>query len=267
MDSTFCNPGVFHTLADEHGQPDSRPASGDRPPSASARDGATTSLPGPALFHSRAQALRLAGFDGIRDCASLRQFQSFWPEDKQVLLTTPLDQLPETDDLEWARQVDHHALQDHAFRDRFDLVLSQAAPRNSPLLVTQSASMFLTRALLQLLTDLGHTPHLLCHRRFADFFQDVLPDNQIWTFDHCPRIQLAPLKPLLERISNQVTFAGAVVPYSTPRNVVEPEDGYQEIEQVAASLAGRVICRVNLKRRFVTGHSDHAVVHENRWGY
>jgi hypothetical protein len=76
-----------------------------------------------------------------------------------------------------------------------------------------------------------------------------------------------PSRTCATRPTKGIAFAGAVVPYSSPRQIIEPEDGYQDIEKVAVAMAGRILCGVNLKRQFVDGHTNHHAIHENRWGY
>jgi hypothetical protein len=212
------------------------------------------------LFHPHALALRQAGFDRLAKCVDLDQFQSLWPESKQV--SGPLPDSVSTFEMEqeYLRATDQHVLtstnsHDQVFRERFALILSQAAPQKGPILVTQSAPVALTRPLVALISAIGYQPHVLTHKRFAVFFKGLAPNEQIWTFDHCNTISFDALADLRQRIASTLSFRGAVMPCAITRSRLEPRDGYQNVERTALDLTGRIICRVNLKRQFVRGAS------------
>lgn len=219
------------------------------------------------LFNHIADALSRAGKKNIVECTNWDQFKNLWPTDKRLQLSVLPEELPATDEQEWMLAVDDDILDDKGFCRKFATVLADRVSTNSNLLVTQSASFFLTRALIRILVQLDYTVYLITHQRFSRYFNDVLPPHQIIIFSHCERIKFDCLKELCEDTKNAVPFSGAVVPYSSPRSIIEPEDGYQNIEKVAAFLADRIVCGVNLKRQFVSGHKDHRSIYENRWGY
>ncbi len=99
---------------------------------------------------------------------------------------------------------------------------------------------------------LGYNLYLVTHKRFNSHFQDILSDERIWTFDCCDGINQEELHEFCINIKKEISFAGAIIPYSITRNVIESRDGYQDVEKLAIDLAGRILCRINLKRRFVT---------------
>ncbi len=231
MSRSFINPGVLHSFYVNHAQK----CKGDEI----------------TFFHTNSLALQRAGQDRISLCNDLGEFQSLWPEEKKVVLPVYPDQWDRNCDQEWIKTVDQDFMQDKSFQDDFSLLLTQAAPEKGPILVTQSASLFLTRGLIRLLVHFGYEPHLLTHEEFIDNFKDILPQKQMWSFDCCDMIKYDKLKSVRELMKMHVNFTGAVIPCNIVRNELEPGDGYDDVLRVAEDIARRIICRVNLKRCFV----------------
>ena len=256
LKQTFLNPGVLYTF--------SLPKS-DTPHNESFSINETNSKF--FLFNHMARAIRKSGWDGVTRCTDWQQFKRLWPDDKRVDLSVLPETLPVTDEQEWMQIVDREFLEDDEFYHRFAAIMTELASSKDNILVTQSASYFLTRALIQVLIRLDYTVQLLTHKRFASHFRDILPSYQTIEFATGERIRFDALSDLCDKTNKRVAFAGAVVPYSSPRQIIEPEDGYQDIEKVAVAMAGRILCGVNLKRQFVDGHTNHHAIHENRWGY
>ena len=255
LKQTFLNPGVLYTF--------SLPKA-DTPHNESFSINETNSKF--FLFNHMARAIRKAGGDVVARCTDWQQFKCLWPDDKRVDLSVLPETLPATDEQEWMQIVDREFLKDE-FCHRFAAIMAERASSRDNILVTQSASYFLTRALIQVLIRLDFTVYLLTHKRFESYFRDILPSDRIVEFSNCDQIRLEALVELCDKTKNKIAFAGAVVPYSSPRQIIEPEDGYQDIEKVAVAMAGRILCGVNLKRQFVDGHTNHHAIHENRWGY
>lgn len=219
------------------------------------------------LFSPNALALRQAGFDGIAQCRDFEQFINLWPKDKQIQSSLPFKSWLATNENEWKERIDQNFFEDREFVSRLSLVMSQALPDKGNILVTQSASFYLTRALTRLLLNMGYNVHLLSHERFISHFRDILPTKQIIAFKNPEMIKFKDLFSLCAQLREKFTFQGAVVPYSSPRRILEPKDGYQDIEKIAEYIAGKIVCRVNIKREFITGHKDHDVTHDNPWSY
>jgi len=240
---TFLNTGIVHLIP--------LPWAGSSPHSAQSPSHCSG-----MLLHPRAQALREAGFDRLAGCNDFDQIRSLWPRRKQVAGPLPDSGSTFVMELEYLRAVDQHLLfstdsRDTAFRERFALVMSQAAPEKGPVLITQSAPVALTRSLVALLTTFNYQPHVLTQQRFVPFFRDVVPEERIWDFEHSETINFKALSDLRQAIKATVSFRGSIVPCGITRDLLEPGDGYQDVERTAMDLAGRIICRINLKRRFV----------------
>jgi hypothetical protein len=256
LKQTFLNPGVLYTFSLPNANTPSRVSVGKN----------QTHLEF-SLFNHMARAVRHASEDDIARSADWLQFKRLWPNDKRVDLSVMPDNLPVTDEQEWMQIVDQDFLEDDEFYHRFAAIMAERACSKDNILVTQSASYFLTRALVQVLNRLDYTVHLLTHERFVSHFRDILPSDRIIEFSNGDQIRFDALVELCEKTKIRIAFAGAVVPYSSPRPIIEPQDGYQDIEKVAVAMAGKILCGVNLKRKFVDGHANHHVIHENRWGY
>jgi hypothetical protein len=253
---TFINPGVLYTFSlSEDDKPSIELTSTYEPKKAF------------LLFNYMANSLRQAGSESIHRCKDLHTFMNLWPDDKRINLSTLPDELPVTDEHEWMQVVDRDFLEDDEFCHQFAATMAERVSPKTNILVIQSASYFLTRALIQVLIRLDFTVYLLTHKRFESYFRDILPSDRIVEFSNCDQIRFEALVELCDKTKNKIAFAGAVVPYSSPRGIIEPEDGYQDIEKVAVAMAGRILCGVNLKRQFVDGHANHHTIHENRWGY
>ncbi len=57
------------------------------------------------LFNKNAHALKRAGFDGIRYCATMREFMNLWDADKKVCLDASFDELKNPDLDQWEKYV------------------------------------------------------------------------------------------------------------------------------------------------------------------
>ena len=119
-----------------------------------------------------------------------------------------------------------------------------------------------------MLKETGFEPHVISHERFAHTFEDVLPNTNIHVFNNIEHFDFVTLKEHCDSILNEITFSGAVVPYSIFDKTAKVDDGYQQIEKVAAYLGGKVVARVNIKRNFVVNNTpniDSPII--NVWKY
>lgn len=203
-----------------------------------------------AFLNRQAANLVHIGFDGVAQCTSYEKLEIKWDKDKIIRLMdlTNDDQAEETG---WKETLQASFLKETDFRKRFETVMLQSIPEKGPVLITQSASHFLTRGLIELLQATGFEAHVVTHARFARFFTGCVPSEQIHAFDQTDYIQLSKLQEFCDGLKQRVSFHGAVIPYSTMVKSLAFADGYQPVEEVARYLAGKVVARVNLKREFM----------------
>lgn len=237
----YLNPGVLYVVHDG--------ASGAVPglPPQGWEDAPETAV----LVNARAAALRdapLAALAAIDDLAGLARL---FPREKQLTIGSDVDGLPPTDEALWKPIVDADFLADDDFGRALHSVLAAEVPDGARVLVTQSASYFLTRGLVRLMSANGFDPHIVAHARFGPHLEDLVAADRLFLFDEPESFDGDALAAFADGIRARAACEGAVVPYSVPRSLIVAEDGYTEIERVAARIAGRVIARVNIKRQFV----------------
>jgi hypothetical protein len=203
------------------------------------------------LVNVRASAIRRAASAGLARIDRLGDLAKLYPADKQFTIGDDLSSLLLTDEASWKTIVDANFIADQAFASNFRRVLARALPDGSRVLVTQSASYFLTRGLVRLLAVFGYDPCIVAHRRFGPHLEDLVAGDRLFLFDAPESFDAAALDAFADRVRAESGCVGAVVPYSVPRATIVAEDGYAEIERAAARMAGRVVARVNIKRQFV----------------
>jgi len=221
-----------------------------------------------AFFNIRAEALLYCGYDGIGKCLDYAELEKLWEKEKVIRLLELTVGHDGREEESWGNIVDENFCNDQEFRVQFETVMLQAVPTKGKIIVTQSASYFLTRALIRLLKETGFEPHVISHERFAHTFEDVLPNTNIHVFNNIEHFDFVTLKEHCDSILNEITFSGAVVPYSIFDKTAKVDDGYQQIEKVAAYLGGKVVARVNIKRNFVVNNTpniDSPII--NVWKY
>lgn len=220
------------------------------------------------FFNKRAEALLHHGYDGIGKCFEYGEFEKFWDIEKVINLSGLTVGQDGKEEESWRNIVDEDFCNDQEFRVQFETIMLQAVPTKGKIIVTQSASYFLTRALIRLLKETGFEPHVISHERFAHIFEDVLPNTNIHVFNNIEHFDFVALKEHCDSILNEITFSGAVVSYSILNKTAKLDDGYQQIEKVAAYLGGKVAARVNIKRNFVVNNTpniDSPII--NVWKY
>jgi hypothetical protein len=220
------------------------------------------------LFNRNAWALRQVGYDGVFHVTSMSELRALWPRDKQLEISDDVDSLPATDETLWKQKVDDDFLGDAEFASEFEEVMSRVVPGKGKVVLTQSASYFLTRGLVRLLARQGYEPHVVTHVRFKAHFEDLLPPERLLVFGDPESFNEQALKPFCDDVTGRISFAAAVVPYSVPRKTIVAADGYAEIEKVAARLGRNVAARINIKRQFVRLAADaHEGASLNPWKY
>jgi hypothetical protein len=220
------------------------------------------------FFNKRAEALHYNGFDGIAKCKDYVEFVNLWDAEKIIRLSDVTMKNDGREEEGWRNIVDEDFCNDSVFREQFETVMLQAVPARGKIIVTQTASYFLTRALIGLLKKAGFEPHVISHERFAFAFKDILPDEKIYIFNNREYFEFAGLQEFCDSIIEKNTFSGAVVPYSILDKTAKINDGYQQIEKVAAYLGEKVVARVNIKRNFVVNNTpnvESSII--NAWKY
>jgi hypothetical protein len=256
----FLNPGSFHAYSfNSHQQVN---AAGSLVSNSAQLEAGTL-----ILFNKKALALRQTGYDRIAKCNNLEEFKNLWPQDKQIVITDSIDEQPITDEQLWKTMVDEDFKKDFDFKSHLATVMQQALPDKGRLLVTQSASYFLTRAMIILLLEMDFDVHVMTHERFEEHFSDLLSQEKIYKFNQVEAFQFAELQEFCDSILQNGKFDGAVVLYSVPRKIIEPEDGYQEVEKVAEYLSKQIVARVNLKRQFISSVKNPQISVINQWKY
>jgi hypothetical protein len=220
------------------------------------------------LVNVRAAAFKGVSAADLARVTSLADLARLYPADKQFTIGDDPDGLPSTDETIWRQIVDGDILEDQAFGPAFREVVARAIPAGSAVLVTQSASYFLTRGLVRLLSAFGYDPHVVAHARFGSPLEGLVARGRLFLFDAPESFDAAALAEFADAVAARISCVGAVVPYSVPRSLVVAEDGYAEIEKVAARIARRVIARVNIKRQFVRlAEGATATSFPNPWKY
>lgn len=219
------------------------------------------------FFNVRAKALLQNGFDGIAQCEALIDFEHLW-DPKKVIKLSEITACDDDEQEQWRNSVEAEFCMDSDFRKQFETVMLQAVPARGKIIVTQSASYFLTGALIRLLKEAGFEPCLISHERFIPFFKQCLPQENIYAFNNVECFKFDELKQYCDAILCKNKFEGAVIPYSILHKDALVEDGYQQIEKIARYLGGKVVARVNIKRNFVINSMaevDSPII--NMWNY
>lgn len=222
------------------------------------------------LFNKRAKSFKRFGFDRLLRCTDIREIEKAWDLDKRSYFDIGKD-YAESDEEVWRMMIiDEFTEEDKYFRKDLGKMLKVTnAKMVNKVVVTQSASYFLTLGLIILLRGMNIDVVLITHRRFKDKFEGYVKDEDIYVFDKPDAFDFEALKPLLDEIiCEKHKFDGAIVPYSVPRRRIVDEDGYQNIEKCAEYLGGKVLARINIKRNFVEkGFDTDGKIFANQWGY
>ena len=127
------------------------------------------------------------------------------------------------------------------FKKEFAKKVNVAAPPGADVLVLQCAIYTLTLEVIRLLKESGIRPHVLLHKRFVTYFQEIVPPEDMHIFENTGDFRYGYLKEFAQELKARYSFAGAIIPTSNATAA-----GYDEVEKIAVEAAGKIIARVTV---------------------
>lgn len=208
-----------------------------------------------ALMVSKmASALRKAGFDRIQRCADMQDLLCLFAQ-KVCVLDEHFENCPDMDIPYFREIVCKNYKQDAAFCCRLENHLRTIGVTAGNILLLQSAFVYHTLGIYQLLTDLGYHVYVLSSQKFKEYFDGYVPDTDIYYF--CEgAFEYALQQDIREKIKSEIRFEGCVVPFSFGPSTVKHIDDYTDALRTAEDVGGRILGIINIRRKFIEPEYD-----------
>jgi radical SAM superfamily enzyme YgiQ (UPF0313 family) len=113
--------------------------------------------------------------------------------------------------------------------------ISSDLKQGDSVIVLQASRVHLTRWIIRNLLELGLDVHVVTPERFKDDFGSLLEQDNIHAFMGNSHFNYQQLNTWAQALGDKYSFKGAYIPYTH-----DTRDGYEEVEKVAATIAGDI---------------------------
>lgn len=138
----------------------------------------------------------------------------------------------------WSESISLLNLGSKEFYDKLSAALADIQA-GSRLLVTQSATLTLTKQLICILQSMNYRVHLLLHERFLSYFVGIVAQEQLHIFYEPGNFHYEELADFADDLQQKYHFTGALIPYSNPTGA-----GYEEVHKVALAATQNIIAGI-----------------------
>lgn len=206
------------------------------------------------LVSKIASTLKKLGFDRIQRCISCDDIIRLWGR-KTCLLDEHFEQHPDMDIPYFREIIRKNYEQDIAFQYCVKENLSRQGIVEGNILLLQSAFVYHTLGIYQILKQLGYHVYILSSRKFKEYFDDYVPKQNIFYFDE-NAFEYALQDEIRRDIKERVTFTGSMVPFSFGPSTVKHIDDYTDALRTAEDISGKILGIINIRREFIEPEYD-----------
>ena len=191
--------------------------------------------------------LKKAGFDRIQRCVSEEDLIQLWDR-KICVLDKHFEEHPDMDIPYFREIVRKNYQQDVAFKYSVKNHLTAEGIKAGNILLLQSAFVYHTLGIYQILTSLGYHVYLLSSSKFKDYFTDYVPGHDVFYFDE-GAFEYALQEGIRKKLKEKIVFAGSIVPFSFGPSTVKHIDDYTDALRTAEDIGGRILGTSNIRRQ------------------
>lgn len=206
------------------------------------------------MLSKMAYTLKKAGFDRIQACVSEEDIITLW--DKKVcVLDEHFEEHPDMDIPYFREIIRKNYEQDLAFKYNLREHLGKQGIQGGNILLLQSAFVYHTLGIYQVLTNLGYQVQILSSKKFGEYFTDYVPDEDIYYFEE-GAFEYALQEEIRKKIKSEVKYEGCIVPFSFGPSTVKHIDDYTDALRTAEDVGGRILGIINIRRKFIEPEYD-----------
>lgn len=206
------------------------------------------------MISKMAFTLKKAGFDRIQRCASEEELIELWGK-KVCVLDEHFETNPDMDIPYFREIVCKEYEQDAALKYRIKERLMGQGVYKGNILLLQSAFVYHTLGIYQILTGLGYRVYLLSSKKFREYFNNYVPETDVFYFDE-GAFEYAQQNDIRKQVKQKIQFEGCIVPFSFGPSTVKHIDDYTDALRTAEDVGGRILGIINIRRNFIEPEYD-----------
>lgn len=145
--------------------------------------------------------------------------------------------------------------QDIAFKYCVKQHLQKQGVMEGNILLLQSAFVYHTLGIYQILRSIGYHVYLLSSRKFEEYFDGYVSSQDIFYFEEGAFVY-ALQDGIRSNIKERITFAGSIVPFSFGPSTVKHIDDYTDALRTAEDISGKILGIINIRREFIEPEYD-----------
>lgn len=206
------------------------------------------------MISKMAYTLKKTGFDRIQRCISEEDIIALW--DKKVcVLDEDFEEYPDMDIPYFREIIRKNYEQDLAFKYSVREYLIKQGVQDGNILLLQSAFVYHTLGIYQVLTSLGYHVQILSSCKFKEYFTDYVPTEDTYYFEE-GAFEYALQGDIRERIKDETRYEGCIVPFSFGPSTVKHIDDYTDALRTAEDVGGKILGIINIRRKFIKPEYD-----------
>ena len=206
------------------------------------------------MISKMASTLKKSGFDRLQRCISIEDIIQLW--DKKVcVLDEHFEEYPDMNIPYFREIIQKNYEQDIAFKYRIKEHLIKQGVEDGNILLLQSAFVYHTLGIYQILTKLGYHVYILSSIKFKDYFDGYAPEQNTYYFSD-GAFEYALQKDIRKKVKDEVKLAGCVVPFSFGPSTVKHIDDYTDALRTAEDVGGSILGIINIRRNFIEPEYD-----------
>lgn len=201
-----------------------------------------------------ALTLKKAGFDRIQRCVHAEDVIKLWGK-KVCVLDEQFETHPDMDIPYFREIIRRNYEQDIALKSGIQERLLEQDVKSGNILLLQSAFVYHTLGIYEILNNLGYQVYVLSSSKFKEYFDNYVPEQNMLYFNE-GAFEYAMQEDLRKDIKSNIEFAGSIVPFSFGPSTVKHIDDYTDALRTAEDVGGRTLGIINIRRRFIEPEYD-----------
>ena len=206
------------------------------------------------MISKMASTLKMAGFDRIQRCAKVTDLVKLWGK-KVCTLDERFEDHPDMDIPYFREIIRRNYEQDIVLKSGIQKRLLEQDVKSGNILLLQSAFVYHTLGIYEILKNLGYQVYVLSSSKFKEYFDNYVPEQNMFYFDE-GALDYANQSELRKSLKDKVKFVGSIVPCSFGPSTIKPIDDYTDALKCAEDIGGKILGIINIRRRFIEPEYD-----------